>query len=1162
MSSTPRRGLLRSGTLGLALVLAPLSASAKPDCTAETAVLQPIASGVRFSLKAPKTLTAGGAVEMSWRAAARAPLKTPLYIVISVPGEVRFEAARRPTPKKTPADSLSYAPPPPDLPGFIALSPSAKGPLGLAFGAGRSRALIPLHQPGAKLTGAFHIRIYDAGKKRIEAAVVARTACGERVLSGPFSGTVPVTPGQPEVVVQDRYDLETPKRIIVSNSGRYRAHIFEGRYKVYDVATGAKLVDRAGHDPNFSPTSRFIVANTGARGSGDYEVIDLAARTPIVTVQGSFIGWTHGDSFLIVGGASWGALSVRPTLISRPAGSGKPATEVGEPPDDGLALKHPGSCHACASWTDDSLMLDLDNGILAYGGTFDQNASTVYELASGATLCCYGDVKAQQAFIYRTYAVVPVKMQSGWRARAPIRFSQIYDPLADPNAKQVSDQAWFKGAFALRKQLLAHHVVAPKPQVVAMAAVPRDSVVRGDWRARVAGGATKGAHASVRSRLLAELTRFDLIALEPAAREKIGFINSWAGSERRGEYQGDEAKDKRIEKRIELRTRKLEARLGREIPTVKPFLGRSKDRAASSAPLTHIPYEGLAKSKIYLDDTLEGLWRWRLGGRPVWFLQLWATEGNGGVGEGCLFLLEGDKPGTARTGGRIVDLTKPLAAHWSGSYGPSDHHTQLKPQVYLDRYLVSASVAAKSIAVYDLEADKVVGILKNVPQADLIEDVVLTIDAKHVIQINSDGQFFIHELGSGRVALSGRVVDDEFIIYTPEGYYWSSYEGAHFVQLRFPGLRALYSFQQFAAVLDRPDIISAQVEPGAAAPPKPNLVPPPTLDVALARGAAKDGKLHLGVNASASTPLTHLRLYADGHLVEDLGVKGRELTRRISVPRPPNARWLIVQVTDSGGLVSKPEAVRLSPGAKRTNVLRAVVVGINSYGDPKLRLHYARSDAERLAAALRANAGHYYARSEAKALLDQRATKDAILSTLRQAVAAASADDTLVFSFAGHGVQDRDGRYYLTPADFDIARIAETGLAWEDVATVLQAAKARVIVILDSCHAALSGVESLGTNDDAVGALLTGVHAPMLVLAASKGRQLSYEGSKWGGGVFTHALIEAIQRHRSDYDLDHNSAIEASELYYALKSIVVRDTGGAQTPWLVRQDLLGDFAVF
>ena len=518
--------------------------------------------------------------------------------------------------------------------------------------------------------------------------------------------------------------------------------------------------------------------------------------------------------------------------------------------------------------------------------------------------------------------------------------------------------------------------------------------------------------------------------------------------------------------------------------------------------------------------------------------------------------------GEPRKGGRIVDLTNPLQNFWSGAYGATDHQTQLKPQVYLDRYLVAASVAGKTIAAYDLKTDKVLAIIKDVPQADLIEDVVLTSDAAHVIQINSDGQFFIHELASGRVVLSGRLVDDEIIAYTPEGYYWSSYEGAHFVQLRFPGLPGLYPFQQFASILNRPDIVTAQLHPGATTPPSPKLVPPPTLELALAKGGVDDREVHLDVLARSSVPLARLRVYADGHLIEDTALSGLDSSRRIDVPRSPNARWLTAQVADASGLVSKPQAVRLSPQGKPTSVLYAVLVGINTYSNPKMQLSFARSDAERLGAALRANAGHYYSHSETLMLLDGDASKDAIFSALRQTVAAATAEDTIVFSFAGHGAQDQNGRYFVTPADFDATRPAETGLAWTDVAALLREAKSRVIIVLDACHAGLSGVEGLGTNDDAVNALLSGAHPPMLVLAASKGRQFSYEGPKWGGGVFTDALIETIQRNRQSYDLDHDGVIETSELYYALKSLVVRETGGEQTPWLVRQDLLGDFAVF
>ena len=142
-------------TLGLALGVAPLRAKADPDCAAETAMLQGLSSGIRFDVRGSKSLIAGGAVEISWQAKERAPIKAPLFVVVAIAGEVRFEASALPTKPKSAADESSLDPQPPELPGFIALTPGAKGPLDLTFGAGKSRALIPLYQPGSKLAGSF-----------------------------------------------------------------------------------------------------------------------------------------------------------------------------------------------------------------------------------------------------------------------------------------------------------------------------------------------------------------------------------------------------------------------------------------------------------------------------------------------------------------------------------------------------------------------------------------------------------------------------------------------------------------------------------------------------------------------------------------------------------------------------------------------------------------------------------------------------------------------------------------------------------------------------------------------------------------------------------------------------------------------------------------------
>ena len=86
---------------------------------------------------------------------------------------------------------------------------------------------------------------------------------------------------------------------------------------VFDVASGAKLVDRSGRDPNFSPTARFVAANTG--GGEDYEIVDLLSREPVASVSGLLIAWAEDDAFVIAAQAgSWASLTLRSTLISLP----------------------------------------------------------------------------------------------------------------------------------------------------------------------------------------------------------------------------------------------------------------------------------------------------------------------------------------------------------------------------------------------------------------------------------------------------------------------------------------------------------------------------------------------------------------------------------------------------------------------------------------------------------------------------------------------------------------------------------------------------------------------------------------------------------------------------------------------------------------------------
>ncbi|MGD9668976.1 MAG: caspase domain-containing protein [Hyphomicrobiaceae bacterium] len=1142
----------------LFLLLAACShAEAANDCAQEARALREVGRNVSVEVSPPPHLVAGGTFQFSWKFNGHVSARTPVYLVLSIPGEVRFEIPPLPIRDAVAATA-------PQLPGFLALAPGTPGPGGLKFGERESRALVALNQPNAVRQSTLSVKVFEAGDLQVRVGVVARTSCGERELAETLVRSVSVAPGPAEIVVQDPFDVERPQSVIVSTGHRYRTNVFEHRYRVYDTATGARLVDRAGHDPNFSPTGRFIVAAVGDKGTTLYEVIDLVSREVVAQVSGSFVGWTYGDAYLIVGHGSWGGLVVRPTLVTRrqapetalePAGkdSGDRVQE-----DDQLDFRHPGSCHACAAWTDSDVNLDLDNGIVVFSGSFEPDKVLVYELASGAMVCCKSASQLGR-FIAGNYAVAPFPMKRGWNARQPIRFSHIYDPFADPNAQHLADQTWFQGAKKFRDQLVRAETIKPDAAPVRLAGLSGTGVVRGDWRAHIPRGSGETASERRQDRVALELSRLGVNLAAAAPRETIPFVNSWAGADRRSlGFAASTADFDRIDEMIEQRTRPLEARLAGDVPAIARHLSRRNRSSDTYEP--PLPLEGLDTGKIDLALTLEGLWRWDVGGRSVWLMQLWATEGNAGIGEGMILLLQG--PRDISGAGRVTDMTKPLASFWAGAYGISDHQTQLKPQVFLDRYLVAASVAQKSIVVVDLNTEQVLTQFNDARQADLMEDVVLSSDGRHVIQFNSDGQFFIYEIETAQLSLAGRSVDDETIVYTPEGYYWASYEGAHFVQLRFPGLPALYPFRQFEAVLDRPDIIKQRLAAAGTPVPPAAIVPPPVLAIDRKSALAEDGSLNFRVDVSASGPLKSLRLYADGRLVKEIALSGRHASSEIHLEKLSNARWLTVQATDERGFVSVPQAVRMRSTGATPTTLHGLLVGVDRYSDPQLRLRFAESDSQRLGKALRHSVGTYYAQGDISVLVGPKAGKDSILGALGRLVENSREQDTLVFAFAGHGLQGDDGRYYLTPADFSGDRIPETGLAWAEIAELLRRAKGRVVVILDACHAGLSGSEKLGTNDDAAGALLGARNAPILVLAASKGRQVSYENQKWGGGLFTYALVEALDHNREGNDLDHDGAIEASELYRAVKGVMLELSGGQQTPWLARKDLIGDFALF
>jgi hypothetical protein len=277
---------------------AELAGSGRDDCGKESQLLKRLASQVAVTIERKPSVRAGEAVHVSWkRGSERFLAKRPAHIVLTMPEWVRFEGSH-----------------------MLALPANARAPSGIEHGIGQMRVFIPLSTRSVPEQGAFRIKAYGTGPLTIGCAVIAKTACGETILSQATPVTIEVEPGEAEVVIQDFFSLDRPESVFISNNGKYRLEIFKASYRVFETASGTKIVDRAVVNPNFSPAARFVVAYKAGNESvgGALEVVDLITRTPVprLILHGPIVAWALNDALLIEGTMGHPDLRVRRSLVN------------------------------------------------------------------------------------------------------------------------------------------------------------------------------------------------------------------------------------------------------------------------------------------------------------------------------------------------------------------------------------------------------------------------------------------------------------------------------------------------------------------------------------------------------------------------------------------------------------------------------------------------------------------------------------------------------------------------------------------------------------------------------------------------------------------------------------------------------------------------------
>jgi uncharacterized caspase-like protein len=300
---------------------------------------------------------------------------------------------------------------------------------------------------------------------------------------------------------------------------------------------------------------------------------------------------------------------------------------------------------------------------------------------------------------------------------------------------------------------------------------------------------------------------------------------------------------------------------------------------------------------------------------------------------------------------------------------------------------------------------------------------------------------------------------------------------------------------------------------------------------------------------------------------------------------------------DIDGFASNPRVVDVVSTAKEAPApdLWLISLGVSSYKElpPEFQLSFADDDARAIADAFRERIAlkeRRFARVHETRLTDSEVTVERALAALSGLSTMRSEDLAIVF-LAGHGVKLPDDKMvFLTSPSGMSAESARThGIGWDRIEGALAKARGRVVLLLDACHSGHFLSDRAAANEALVnemGALGRSWLPGVLVLSAARGSQLSYEvggdsgpstaargldlawdgkpasvppGLATGPGLFTAALLEALSG--AAPDRDGSSAIELSELIAYVTERVRDASNGAQTPWVTRREMFGDFAI-
>ena len=399
--------------------------------------------------------------------------------------------------------------------------------------------------------------------------------------------------------------------------------------------------------------------------------------------------------------------------------------------------------------------------------------------------------------------------------------------------------------------------------------------------------------------------------------------------------------------------------------------------------------------------------------------------------------------------------------------------------------------------------------------------------------------------------------DQEWVCWSPEGYYASSTEGAGLfgwhVNKGIDQLADFYEASQFFEILYRPREVRNSLVEGRRIEAMLRAQGVPVFDLThLFRPSIAYFEDYLvtdlrskisNVNGSLYTAEQSLpmevKIFDGGGGVRELSIyrndklilrdttiafrPGTNEVRKVyDLPLGNRENVFSIKTINRSRVESKPEefTVNYSGKAIATSNLFILSVGINSYMNSNYDLNYARPDAEAFTRKMVEVNSNIYRNIVRKEIYDREATRANILKELNHIAATCTAEDVFIFYYAGHGVvgDEVDAEFFLVPTDvvkmFDTQeRLRERGISASQLKDAFIRIRAqKQVVMMDACHsgAAVTTLKfrAAPTEEKAINTLARS--SGVAILASSGTKQFAAEFEQLKHGTFTYALLEGL----------------------------------------------------